>query len=263
MTGKVYLVGAGPGDPDLLTVRAARLLRNADAVLHDELVTAEILQLANPAARLHNVGKRCGNKRITQEEINFLMVGLASAGRQVVRLKGGDPLIFGRAGEEIEALRREGIAYEIVPGITAALGVAAAMGIPLTHRHGPAAVVLVAGQRAAGTEETAWEHFVRSGATLAIYMPGRSYGEITSRLRKAGLSAETPCAVVSRATTMGQQLYVTTIADLLGAPVLAAPALLIVGEAVRRVAAQGGRLIWETEWLTTLGILPITGELTR
>ncbi len=263
MTGKVYLVGAGPGDPELLTVKATRLLRNADAVLHDELVTPEILQLANPAAQIHNVGKRCGSRKITQEEINFLMVGLASAGLQVVRLKGGDPLIFGRAGEELEALRRGGIACEIVPGITAALGAAAGAGIPLTHRRGPAAVVLVTGQGAAGKEETDWKHFVRSGATLAVYMPGRNYGEIASRLRKAGLARETPCAVISRATTAEQQLHVTTIAELPGAPLLAAPALLIVGGVVQVAATKGDRFIWGTDWLTTREILPIIGELTR
>lgn len=263
MTGKVYLVGAGPGDPDLLTVKAARLLRNADAVLHDELVTSEILRLANPAAQLHNVGKRCGGSKITQEEINFLMVGLASAGLQVVRLKGGDPLIFGRAGEEIEALRRAGIAYEIVPGITAALGAAAGVGIPLTDRRGPAAVVFLTGQRAAGNDQTGWEHFVRSGATLAIYMPGRNYSQITSRLRKAGLAGDTPCAVVSHATRAEQQLHVTTIAELPGAPALAAPALLIVGEVVRRAAAQGERFISGTDWLMTRAILPTTREWTR
>src|SRR5271166_997515 len=134
MKGRVYLVGAGPGDPELLTVRALRLLKTADAVLHDDLVSAEILALASPLAQLHNVGKRCGAKKISQEEINFLMVAFASAGASVVRLKSGDPLIFGRAGEEVEALRHAGIDYEIVPGITAAFGAAAAAKIPLTHR---------------------------------------------------------------------------------------------------------------------------------
>ena len=243
MRGKVYLVGAGPGDPELLTLKAARLLRAADAVLHDDLVMPAILRLANPAAQLHNVGKRCGPKKITQEEINFLMVGLASAGLQVVRLKGGDPLIFGRAGEEIEGLRRAGIDYEVVPGVTAALGAAAGAGIPLTHRRGPAAVVFVTGRRAANNEEADWRQFVRGGATLVIYMPGRNFGEIGSRLRKAGLAGETPCAVVSRATTADQQLHVTTVGELPAAPRLAAPALLIVGEVVRLAAAQGERFM--------------------
>jgi uroporphyrin-III C-methyltransferase len=242
-TGKVYLVGAGPGDPELLTMKAARLLKTADAVLHDELVTPAILQLAHPAAQLHNVGKRCGNKKISQEEINFLMLGLASAGLQVVRLKGGDPLIFGRAGEEIEALRRAGVPYEIVPGVTAALGAAAGARIPLTHRRGPAAVVFVTGHRAADNEEADWQTFVRSGATLVIYMPGRNFGDIARRLRKAGLDWETPCAVVSRATTADQQLHVTRVNELSAAPRMAAPALLIVGEVVRLAAAEGGRFM--------------------
>ena len=238
MTGKVYLVGAGPGDPELLTVKAARLLRSAGAVLYDELVTPEILQLANPVAELHNVGKRCGTKKITQEEVNFLMAGLASAGLQVVRLKGGDPAIFGRAGEEIEALRRAGIPYEIVPGVTAVLGAAAAAAIPLTHRRGPAAVIFLTGHRAANNQETDWRDFVRSGATLVVYMPGQNYGEIARRLRTAGMSAETPCVVVSRATTADQRLHVTTVAELSTVPRLAAPSLLIVGEVVRLAAQQ-------------------------
>ena len=133
MKGKVYLVGAGPGDPELLTVKALRLLRTAQAVLHDDLVAPEILRVIPSTAQVHNVGKRCGKKRILQEEINFLMIALADSGLKVVRLKTGDPLIFGRAGEEIEALRRAGIAYEIVPGVTSALGAAAATQIPLTH----------------------------------------------------------------------------------------------------------------------------------
>jgi len=238
MTGKVYLVGAGPGDPELLTMKAVRLLASADAVLYDELVASEIVRLANPAARLHNVGKRCGSKKITQEEINFLMTALAAAGQQVVRLKGGDPLIFGRAVDEIEALCVAGIPFEIIPGITAALGAAAAAGIPLTDRRGAGALVLLTGHRAANNEEADWQDFVRSGATLAIYMPGRDYGEIARRLRTAGFRGETPCAVVARATTAGEQVHVTTVADLAAAPRLGPPALLIVGLAVRMAAAQ-------------------------
>ena len=141
MTGKVYLVGAGPGDPELLTLKALRLLRTAQAVLHDDLVAPEILRLIPSTVQLYNVGKRCGKKNVRQEEINFLMVELAASGLQVVRLKGGDPLIFGRAGEEIESLRKAGIPYEIVPGVTSALGAAAAAQIPLTHRNA-ASVVL-------------------------------------------------------------------------------------------------------------------------
>jgi uroporphyrin-III C-methyltransferase len=241
MRGKVYLVGAGPGDPELLTVKAVRLLRTADAVLHDDLVAPDILRLVNPKAQLHNVGKRCGKKKVTQEEINFLMTALATGGLQVVRLKSGDPLIFGRAGEEIEALRSAKIPFEVVPGVTAALGAAAGAGIPLTHRRGPAALTFVAGHRAANNEEADWRHFVRSGSTLAIYMPGDNYGEIARRLRNAGLRGETPCVLVSRATTAGEQVHVTSVAELAAAPRLEAPALLIVGEVVRRAVAQTER----------------------
>ena len=143
MTGKVYLVGAGPGDPELLTLKALKLLKSADVVFHDDLIRPEILSLVPSSTLLHNVGKRFGNKRISQEEINALMIQNALLGLQVVRLKSGDPLIFGRAGEEIEALRRASIEFEIVPGITAALGAAANAQIPLTHRNAASAIVLV------------------------------------------------------------------------------------------------------------------------
>ena len=152
MKGKVYLVGAGPGDPELLTIKALRLLRTADAVLYDDLVAPEILNLLPSTAQLHNVGKRSGSKKVQQEEINFLMVALADSGLQVVRLKSGDPLIFGRAGEEIEYLRKAGISYEIVPGVTSALGAAAAAQIPLTHRRASSALVLLTAHQAVGSE---------------------------------------------------------------------------------------------------------------
>jgi uroporphyrin-III C-methyltransferase len=233
MKGKVYLVGAGPGDPELLTLKALRLLRTAEAVLHDDLVAPEILKLIPKTAQVHNVGKRCGKKKIRQEGINFLMVELAAAGLQVVRLKGGDPLIFGRAGEEIESLRRAGIPYEIVPGVTSALGAAAAAQIPLTHRRASSALVLITAHQASGKDATDWSKFVGSGATLAIYMPGQNHADIAQQLTSAGLPSKTPCAVISRATTREQQTHRTTIGDLYRAPQLAAPTLLIVGEVVR------------------------------
>jgi uroporphyrin-III C-methyltransferase len=232
MTGKVYLVGAGPGDPELLTVKALRVLKVADAVLYDDLVAPEILKLVAPTAQLHNVGKRCGNKKISQEEINFLLVTLAASGMQVVRLKSGDPLIFGRAGEEIEALRKAGIEYEIVPGITAALGAAAAGQIPLTHRRHSSALVFLTGH-GAGENEDDWRKLVSNGATVVIYMPGHRYAETASRLRNAGLADGTPCAIISRATSPEQQMHTTTIGDLYRAPQLPSPTLLIVGEVVR------------------------------
>lgn len=233
MTGKVYLVGAGPGDPELLTLKALRLLRAAQAVLHDDLVAPEILRLIPSTVQFYNVGKRCGKKNVRQEEINFLMAELAASGLQVVRLKGGDPLIFGRAGEEIEFLRRAGIPYEIVPGVTSALGAAAAAEIPLTHRKAASALVFITAHRASATDAADWSKFVGSGATLVIYMPGQNYAEVGGKLMAAGLSRETPCAVISRATTTHQRVHRTTVLNLHRAPRLAAPSLLVVGEVVR------------------------------
>ena len=237
--GSVWLTGAGPGDPGLLTLHAVHALGQADAILYDALVDDRVLDLARPGTLCEFVGKRGGQPSPKQEQINERLVALATSGKRVVRLKGGDPLIFGRAGEEIEALRRAGIPYEVVPGVTAALGAAAGAGIPLTDRRGPGAVVFVTGHRAANNEEGQWREFVRSGATLVIYMPGRNFGEIARRLRKAGLAGQTPCALVSRATNADQQLHVTTVGELPAAPQLAAPALLIVGEVIRLAAGEG------------------------
>jgi len=233
VTGKVYLVGAGPGDPELLTLKALRLLRSSQAVLHDDLVAPEILRLIPATAQVYSVGKRCGKKSIRQEEINFLMVELAAAGLQVVRLKGGDPLIFGRAGEEIEFLREAKIPCEIVPGVTSALGAAAAAQIPLTHRNAASALVLITAQRASASDAQDWSKFVGSGATLVVYMPGHNYADVATKLTEAGLAPETPCAVISRATTRHQQVYRTTVVELRRAPQLAAPTLLVVGDVVR------------------------------
>lgn len=233
MKGKVYLVGAGPGDPELLTVRALRLLQSADVVLYDDLVSPEILSLISSTAELYPVGKRCGSKSIRQEEINFLMIALAETGRQVIRLKSGDPLIFGRAGEEIEALRKAGIASEIVPGITSALGAAAAAQIPLTHRRASSALVLLTGQQASGSKVAEWKKLVSSGSTLVLYMPGKNYTEISSKLRAAGLEKGTPCALISRATTPQQRVHRTSVGELGAAPHLASPTILMVGEVVR------------------------------
>jgi uroporphyrin-III C-methyltransferase len=247
MKGKVYLVGAGPGDPELLTVKALRLLRSAEAVLHDDLVAPEILDLISPGAQIYNVGKRCGKKKIRQGEINDLMVALAGFGLRVVRLKGGDPLVFGRAGEEIEALRANDIPFEIIPGVTSVLGAAAVAEIPLTHRRASSALVFITAHRAAETrslhsrafekaapeKDTAdWNKLVSSGATLVIYMPGQDYAEIAKRLTSAGLPSETPCAVISRASTKFQQTHRTTVRNLHRTPKLVAPTLLVIGEVV-------------------------------
>ena len=233
MKGKVYLVGAGPGDPELLTVKALRLLQSAQAVLHDDLVSPEILRLIPKTAQVHDVGKRCGTKRIQQEEINFLMIALAESGLNVVRLKSGDPLIFGRAGEEIEALRAANIEFAIVPGITSALGGAAASTIPLTHRRVSSAVVFITAHQASDKETADWSRLVASNATLVIYMPGKNYSNLAAKLQEVGLAPTTPCAILSRVTTPHQQTHRTTIADLHRAPHLPAPTLLVVGEVVR------------------------------
>jgi uroporphyrin-III C-methyltransferase len=243
MKGKVYLVGAGPGDPELLTLKALRLLRTAEAVLHDDLVAPEILKLIPSSAQLHSVGKRCGKKKILQGEINCLIVALAVSGLRVVRLKGGDPLIFGRAGEEIEELRRNNIPFEIVPGVTSAMGAAAAAQIPLTHRRASSALVLITAhessekeasrKRSSKNDASDWSKFVRSGATLAIYMPGHNYSDIARRLQSARLATNTPCVIISRATTKYQRTHRTTVQELPRAPQLGAPTLLLVGEVVR------------------------------
>jgi uroporphyrin-III C-methyltransferase/precorrin-2 dehydrogenase/sirohydrochlorin ferrochelatase len=231
--GKVFLVGAGPGDPELLTLKALRVLKAADVVLHDGLVGAEILALLPKAAQVHNVSKRAGQGCISQEEINRLMVEFALLGLQVVRLKGGDPFIFGRAGEELEALRRANIEVEIVPGVTAALGAAASTQIPLTHRQVSSALIFLTGHQSEIAGAVDWPAYLPSDATVVIYMPGYNYENTARRLQAAGLSSASPCAIISRATTSEEQAFITTLNDLAQAPRLPAPTLLVVGEVVR------------------------------
>lgn len=237
MTGKVYLVGAGPGDPELLTRKAARILESADVVLHDSLVSREVLALANPQAELIDVGKRCGMKLLTQGEINEILVASAKKHEVVVRLKGGDPLVFGRAAEEIDALREAAVDFEIVPGITAALGAAAAAQISLTDRRAASQVLFTTFSR--GQESSGLEWGVVTGATtLAIYMPGRDYGEVARRLIDAGMASDTPCAIVSHISGADQEIRWTNVAALYEEARLPAPALLIVGRVARRRPAE-------------------------
>jgi uroporphyrin-III C-methyltransferase len=186
MRAKVYLVGAGPGDPELLTVKAVRLLRSADIVLHDALVSEEILQIARPNAQLVDVGKRVGEKRLTQDAINQLLVDLSDCADVIVRLKGGDPSIFGRAAEEMSALRQAGIEFEVVPGITAALAAAAQAGITLTDRQSAAGVIFLTAQQATGKGRTNIARYASQDSTLVIYMPTGHYREIRSDLIAAG-----------------------------------------------------------------------------
>jgi uroporphyrin-III C-methyltransferase len=258
MTGKVYLVGAGPGDPELLTLKAARVLQHADVVLHDDLVGGAILRLAPAHAQIQSVGKRCGKKNISQQEINFLMVTLAASGLQVVRLKGGDPMIFGRVGEEIAALREANIEFEIVPGITAALGAASTAQIPLTHRHSSHALVFLAGHTATGADKTNWRALVSLQATVVIYMPGHHYSEMANKLQSAGLPDETPCAIIARATTSEEQLFLTNVGKLADAPRLPAPTLLVIGEVLRH--AGHGFLRGEFAWPASEASLAIHSE---
>ncbi|HEY1463014.1 MAG TPA: uroporphyrinogen-III C-methyltransferase [Terriglobales bacterium] len=234
MPGKVFLVGAGPGDPELLTLKALKVLRAADVVLHDDLVSAEILKLIPSTTQVHNIGKRCGMKGITQSDINTLLVNYALLDRQVVRLKGGDPLIFGRAGEEIEALRNAHIEFEIVPGVTSALGAAAAAQIPLTHRDSSSALLLITNHQAKNGKSD-WPSHLPSNATIVVYMPGYGYKATVQKLLQSGLDAATPCAIISHATGKDQQVYQTTIQDLPNSPHLPAPTLLVVGEVARFV----------------------------
>jgi uroporphyrin-III C-methyltransferase len=226
---RVFLVGAGPGDPELLTVRAVRLLQTADIVLHDALVSAAVLELTSPSAQVINIGKRCGHKLLTQEEINSLLVHHGARARITVRLKGGDPSIFGRAGEEIQALQEAGISYEIVPGITSALASAAAAGISLTDRRFASSIVFATAHRSPGKDGVEWDRLVSSHSTLVIYMPGSDYQRLASQLRAAGLAPETPCAVVSSAGLPTQQIFWSTLEQIGRSPTLPAPSLLIVG----------------------------------
>jgi uroporphyrin-III C-methyltransferase len=241
MRGKVLLVGAGPGDPELLTLKAAKALKNADVVLHDELVGQEILNLVPRTAEVHNVGKRGGQKSTPQDQINALMVQFALLGLQVVRLKGGDPLIFGRAGEEMEALRRAGIEVEIIPGITAALSAAAAAQIPLTHRLITSTLVILTGHHADNTGPGDWPDRLPSRATIVIYMPGYHYEATAQRLMQAGIEPTTPCVVLSHVTSPEEKVHRTTLEALPLVPRLPAPTLLVVGEVVRYASHESLR----------------------
>src|SRR5437879_3162949 len=232
MNGKVYLVGAGPGDPELLTLKALKVLNRADLVLHDELVGAEILAQVPSTARIHNVGKRCGGKSTSQREINSLLIQYALLRLQVVRLKGGDPFIFGRGGEEMEALRQAGIEVEIVPGITAALGAAAAVQVPLTHRELSSTLILVTGSSKQSNHIANWPDRLPSNATVVVYMPG-DLGLLQDRLLASGVAPETPCAIISEATSESEKVNITKVSDLAVSPSMVAPKLLVIGEVVR------------------------------
>ncbi len=231
-SGAVYLVGAGPGDPDLLTLRAARLIMQAELIVHDGLVSAEILAMAGPKARYVSVAKRRSRHTMPQDAINALLVAEARAGKQVVRLKGGDPFVFGRGGEELEACREAGVKVEVVPGITSALGAAAAAQIPLTHRAGASVVSFVAGQ-CKGLTEQDWSGLAGKGRTLVIYMGLASAPLIAEKLIADGLSPAMPVAVIENATSREMRVLrapIAGLADLVLRERVKSPALIVVGE---------------------------------
>jgi uroporphyrin-III C-methyltransferase len=236
--GMVYLVGAGPGAPDLLTLRAHTLIRTADVILPDDLVSDAILDLASPSAEIVPVGKRCGQPRITQAGIHELMLHHARQNQSVLRLKSGDPLIFGRVNEEIEALRAAQIPFEIVPGITAAFAVAAALKTPLTDRNSASKLILATAHHAAKTDQDkprpiAWEGAFPAQSTLVLYMPGRDFATLSSSLIASGIPPETPVAAVSNATTPDQHVTSTTLAELPHTQPGPAPLLLLIGHAIQ------------------------------
>ncbi len=235
--GEVVLVGAGPGDPGLLTLRGLRALQNADVILYDRLVSAEILDLARRDAERINVGKTAGGAQVSQEEINTLLVQLAQQGKRVCRLKGGDPFIFGRGGEELEALAAAGVRFEVVPGVTAAAGCAAYAGIPLTHRDHAQSLVFVTGHtKDEGGDALDWDQLARPAQTVVFYMGLGHLERIVSRLRAHGAPESRAAAIVEQGTRAEQRVVTGTLADLAQKARQAdiqSPALLIVGEVTR------------------------------
>lgn len=244
--GWVYLVGAGPGDPDLLTCKAARLITEADVIVYDNLVAPAILELARTDAERIYAGKQRGEHALAQEEINHLLVRLAQAGKRVVRLKGGDPYIFGRGGEEVETLAADDIPFEVVPGITAAAGVAAYAGIPLTHREHAQACVFVTGHLKDGSMNLDWPGLARRRQTVVIYMGLMGLPVLCEKLMEHGLPPDWPAAIVQHGTQPSQRTVTGTLATLpalAAAARLRAPTLIIVGT----VVALHHKLQWFAE----------------
>lgn len=235
-TGRVYLVGAGPGDPELLTLRAVRLLRQAEVIVYDHLVSSEVLDFVSPAAVRIYAGKRRNEHTLRQEQINDLLVKHAREGRQVVRLKGGDPFIFGRGGEELQALAAHGIAFEVVPGVTAASGVSSYAGIPLTHRDYAQCCIFVTGHLKDGTADLDWPSLVRPRQTVVIYMGLGGLPEICGQMMTHGAASTLPVAVVQDGTITTQKVVTGTLSDIterVAEQGLTSPCLIIIGEVVK------------------------------
>ncbi len=258
--GSVALVGAGPGDPGLLTLNAVRALEAADVVLHDRLVGSGVLALAGPGARLVEVGKSAGRHSMPQEQIHALMLEHARAGARVVRLKGGDPFVFGRGGEELEFLHAHGIPFQVVPGITAALACAAYAGIPLTHRDHAQSLRLLTAHCRDSVDTVDWESLARDRQTLAVYMGVAALDHLRQRLLDAGRDPGTPFALVENGSRPEQRVVTGTLGDLADtarAHAVASPALLILGE----IAALAAQLHWFGA--APLGPLPAEPVLAR
>ena len=233
---KVYLVGAGPGDPDLLTIKALKVIQAAKAVVYDRLVGEEIINLIPAQAMRVFVGKETGRHHMPQEEINKLLVSLAKAGHVTVRLKGGDPYIFGRGGEEALCLARHGVAFEVIPGVTAAAACASSVGVPLTHRGFATGVRFITGHAQEDKElELAWDKLADPDCTLVIYMGLANAGKIASKLIQGGLSADTPAMIVERGATKDERVIKTELSQLAEQIIsqdVKPPALMIIGKVV-------------------------------
>ncbi len=234
--GQVCLVGAGPGDPDLLTLRALRLIQNADTIVYDRLVFPSILDYARRDAELIYVGKKSADHIVPQDQINQYLVDLAKQGKFVVRLKGGDPFIFGRGGEEVEMLIKEGISFQVVPGVTAASGCSTYAGIPLTHRDYAQSCVLVTGHLKNGKGDFDWKSLVQQNQTLVLYMGVANIENVSNNLIEHGMSPDMPAAIVQKGTTKNQKVYTGSIAELaeiVSKNDVKPPSLIIIGEVVK------------------------------